>query len=474
MSLRSRLLIGLGLVAVVLVGAAVVVTTTTRSDLVRRVDAQLWAASESMGGRGPWTGGAGVRPGPLPDQITVERGPATLWLGIRDAEGTVASLAAPLGRSADEVHPDLGSAVLAELETDRLATVDGVGVGRFRVIARDGPAGTTWLVGAPLDGVDASTQRLVLLEVGATVLVLALLGLVAWWVLRLGVRPLQRMTVTAEAIAGGELSQRVDEVDPGTEAGRLGTALNVMLTRIEDAFAARTASEERLRRFVADASHELRTPITTIRGYAELHRRGGLDDPVARDSAMARTEQEAVRMGALVDDLLLLARLDEGRPLAADPVDVTVLATDAATDTRAAHPGRAVTLDVPSEAVVIGDEDRLRQVVANLVGNAVRHTPGTASVAIAVGRDGDDVVLTVADDGPGMAPELAGRAFERFARGDVARSRAAGSTGLGLSIVEAIVTAHGGQVALDSVEGRGTSVTVRLPGVGRPPAGSAG
>lgn len=466
MSLRSRLLVGLGLVALVLIGAALVVTGTTRSDLVKKVDTQLWSASEQMGG-------SRARSGPGPDQITVERGPATLWLGIRDADGQVVSLAAPLGRSADEVHPDLRSARLVELEADRLTTVDGVGAGRFRVIARAGPSGTTWLVGAPLDDVDASMSRLIWFEVGATALILALLGVVAWWVLRLGVRPLQRMTVTAEAIAEGELSQRVDEADPSTEAGRLGAALNTMLTRIEDAFAARSASEDRLRRFVADASHELRTPITTIRGYAELHRRGGLDDPEARDAAMVRTEQEAVRMGALVDDLLLLARLDEGRPLASDPVDVAALSVDAAADLRAAHPERTVRVEAPAAAVVTGDEHRLRQVVANLVSNAVRHTPEAAMVDVVVGREGDEVVLRVADDGPGMTPDLAARAFERFARGDVARSRAAGSTGLGLSIVQAIVTAHRGRVSLDSTEGRGATVEVRLPAA-RGTAGSGG
>ena len=200
--------------------------------------------------------------------------------------------------------------------------MEGEGADRFRVLAQTGGRGDTILVGAPLDDVDASTRRLVALEVGVTLAMLALLGLVAFWVLRLGVRPVKQMAAAAGAIAAGDLSGRVPEADPRTEAGELGTALNSMLAHIEDAFRARAASEERLRRFVADASHELRTPITTIRGYAELSRRGGLDEPAAREAAMARTEQEAIRMGVLVDDLLLLARLDQGRPLLREPVDL--------------------------------------------------------------------------------------------------------------------------------------------------------
>jgi two-component system OmpR family sensor kinase len=262
----------------------------------------------------------------------------------------------------------------------------------------------------------------------------------------------------------------VPEADPRTEAGELGAALNRMLARIEGAFAERTASEERLRRFVADASHELRTPITTIRGYAELHRQGGLEDPEARWAAMERTEQEALRMGALVDDLLLLARLDQGRPLDRAPVDLGAVAADTVADTTVAHPGHVVVLDrAPGPLVVAGDDHRLRQVVANLVGNATDHTPDGTTVTVRLAAEPGPpdapgaVRLEVADDGPGMAPEVAARAFERFARGDASRSRRSGGSGLGLSIVAAIVEAHGGTVALRSHPGHGTTVAVRLP-----------
>jgi two-component system OmpR family sensor kinase len=293
--------------------------------------------------------------------------------------------------------------------------------------------------------------------------VLAILGLVAFWVLRLGVRPLKTMAHTATQIAAGDLSQRVPPAPPGTEAAELGAALNTMLARIEDSFALKEASEARLRQFVADASHELRTPVTTIRGYAEMHRRGALDEPDELAQAMRRTEAEAERMGTLVNDLLLLARLDQGRPLAQRPVDLGVFAIDAASDVRAVAPGRRVSTTTEADVVVLGDEHRLRQVVANLVGNALAHTPVEASIELRVGRLGQRAVLEVADDGPGIPPGLAGRAFERFTRADPARGRDHGGSGLGLAIVQAIVAAHGGRVALESEPGSGTSVRVELP-----------
>ncbi|HYI62674.1 MAG TPA: HAMP domain-containing sensor histidine kinase [Acidimicrobiales bacterium] len=474
MSLRLRLGLGLGLVAVVLVVVAVVVARTTQADLVARVDEQIRlsarAAVEFRPGRpgGPAGGGGVEDPSDRP-------GPSTIWVGVSDGTRVV-TLASPRTAGSEAATPRIDRATLAALEArpGRIRTVPGDGgVERFRVVARVRPGGTT-LVGAPLDDVDAAVRRLVAVEVGATTLVLAVLALVAFWVLRLGVRPLKRMTATATDIAAGDLSHRVPEADPRTEAGELGVALNRMLGRIEEAFAERTASEERLRRFVADASHELRTPITTIRGYAELHRHGGLEDPEARRAAMERTEQEAVRMGALVDDLLLLARLDQGRPLERAPVDLGAVAADTVADATVAHPGHTVALDrAPGPLVVAGDDHRLRQVVANLVGNATHHTPDGTTVTVRLAaepaRPGlaagpGAVVLEVADDGPGMAPEVAARAFERFARGDVSRSRRSGGSGLGLSIVAAIVAAHGGTVALRSAPGQGTTVAVRLPG----------
>jgi two-component system OmpR family sensor kinase len=236
-----------------------------------------------------------------------------------------------------------------------------------------------------------------------------------------------------------------------------------MMTKIEDAFDERAASEARLRQFIADASHELRTPVTTIRGYAELYRSGGLDDPEELAQAMRRTEQESLRMGSLVEDLLLLARLDQGRALETGAVDLGVLAVDAVSDARAVDPARPVTAAVAEGVAVEGDEGRLRQVVANLVGNALVHTPPGTPVQVTVTRKGSDAVLEVHDDGPGMAEPVAARAFERFYRADPARSRHAGGSGLGLSIVRAIVRAHGGTVGIVTGDGQGTTVRVALP-----------
>jgi two-component system OmpR family sensor kinase len=262
----------------------------------------------------------------------------------------------------------------------------------------------------------------------------------------------------------------VPDVVPGTEAGELGAALNTMLGRIEGAFAEQARVEARLRQFVADASHELRTPVTTIRGYAELHRAGGLEDPAELASAMQRTEQEAVRMGALVEDLLLLARLDQGRPLRRDPVALDALVRDAVADARAVAPDRAIRAG-GEPVVVVGDGDRLRQVVANLVGNALVHTPPTAAVEVRAAREDGRAVLEVRDDGPGMSEEAAARAFERFYRADASRSRHRGGAGLGLAIVRATVDAHGGTVSLRSSPDRGTTVRVELPlAVTDPPA----
>ncbi|HVA23041.1 MAG TPA: HAMP domain-containing sensor histidine kinase, partial [Chloroflexota bacterium] len=286
--------------------------------------------------------------------------------------------------------------------------------------------------------------------------------LVGSWAVRLGLRPLDRIAETAGEIAGGDLKRRVSPAGPRTEIGRLGVALNAMLTKIEEAFAARQASEERLRRFVADASHELRTPVASIRGYAELFRRGASTRPEDLAMAMRRIEDEAGRMGHLVDDLLLLARLDEGRPLERQPVDLSQLALDAAADARVTHPDRSLQTSISDDAVVTGDELRLRQVVANLVRNALVHTPAGTCVEISTEVVGDYALLKVIDHGRGIPPDIAGRVFERFYRADPARSRANGSSGLGLSIVAAIVTAHDGIISAGDTPGGGATFTVRL------------
>jgi two-component system OmpR family sensor kinase len=260
----------------------------------------------------------------------------------------------------------------------------------------------------------------------------------------------------------------VERADDHTEVGRLGTALNAMLGHIERAFAARTASEQRLRRFVADASHELRTPLTSIRGYAELFRRGAAERPHDLETAMRRIEEESARMSVLVDDLLLLARLDQGRPLEQESVDLVALASDAVDDARAVAPDRPITFETNGPVIVTGDEARLRQVTANLLANARLHTPEGTRVYVRVRSTPDGAQLEVADDGPGLAPDEAAHAFERFYRADPSRARAGGGSGLGLSIVAAIAAAHGGRATLDTGPGRPTTVRVELPRVERP------
>ncbi|MGH9187561.1 MAG: sensor histidine kinase [Acidimicrobiales bacterium] len=464
MSLRARLLVGVSAVVLVLVGAAVIITRTTEADLVERIDDQLRA----VGPRVREFGFDGV-------EVTAH-GPSQLFLGLIQSDGQIATAIPPNLTDEDPPLPSVSAEQALDAAQDPrpepfTVESDSGSDKRFRVLVAHPPGPpTTVLLGLPLTDVDASISRLIRVEVLATALIAAALGLVTFWVIRLGVRPIKQMTQTATAIAAGDLSHRVPTVANGTEAGELGLALNAMLSRIEDAFAVRAASEARLRQFVADASHELRTPVTTIRGYAELYQKGGLDEPEALAQAMRRTEQESIRMGSLVDDLLLLARLDQGRPLEQSPVDLSALAVDAVTDARAADPGRPIGLEVEDGVTVLGDESRLRQVVANLVGNAVVHTAPDTPVRVAVSWSDGRAVLEVADDGPGMEPGVATRAFERFFRADPARARHAGGSGLGLSIVKAIVDAHGGQVSMQSDPGRGTAVRVELP-AGQLPAG---
>jgi two-component system, OmpR family, sensor kinase len=290
------------------------------------------------------------------------------------------------------------------------------------------------------------------------------------------------MEQTAEAIAAGDLTRRVPDRDPRTEVGRLAAALNSMLAQIEAAFRARAASEttarrseERMRRFVADASHELRTPLTTIRGFAELYRQGASRKPGELDRLMRRIEDQAARMGLLVEDLLLLARLDQQRPLDRRPVDLLALAAEAVNDARAVAPDRRIELELDGAGdgagggplVVLGDEDRLRQVIANLMSNALTHTPAGSPIELRAGtRRGDgagNAAIEVVDHGRGLTRQQAERVFERFYRADPARSHAAGGTGLGLSIVAALVAAHGGTVEVSSVPGQGASFRVLLP-----------
>jgi two-component system OmpR family sensor kinase len=335
---------------------------------------------------------------------------------------------------------------------------------RYRVLIRQGPRGATFVTASSLRPVEEAVATLVrtLLLVG--VLALAAAGLASWWVIRRGLRPVDRMVETAAAIAAGDLSRRVPDADPETELGRLGTALNEMLGQIEAGIRAREAGEARLRRFVADAAHELRTPLTSLRGYAELYRQGALPTEAAVGNAMGRIESEGARMARLVDDLLLLARTDQGRALEKEPVDLVRIAREAAGDFAAADPERPLERDLEGSAVVTGDPIRLRQAIDNLLANVRAHTPSGTPARVSVQRNETWAEVTVADEGPGIPGDVQPRIFERFWRGDPSRGRtAAGGAGLGLSIVDALVRAHGGTIAVESAPGRGTAFTMRLP-----------
>ncbi|GAA0355596.1 HAMP domain-containing sensor histidine kinase [Streptomyces blastmyceticus] len=346
-------------------------------------------------------------------------------------------------------------------------------LGTYRVSAVNGDDGDVMITGLPLHPVEETVHRLETVEAVVFGGALAVTGVAgALWV-RLSLRPLRRVTATAADVArlplaDGDVAMpaplRVD--DPRTEVGQVGTALNRMLGHVGNALARRQASEERLRNFAADAGHELRTPVANIRGHAELALRHGEPAPAAVRRSLERVQAESERMSRLVDDLLLLARLDGGRPLDRDPVDLTRLVLDATDDARAAGPGHRWILDLPAEPVTVtGDEHRLHQVIGNLLANARTHTPAGTEVTVSLTADATDnthVRLTVTDDGPGIPEELRAEVFGRFVRADHSRSRAAGSTGLGLAIVRAVVTAHGGTAEVTSRPGH-TAFHITLP-----------
>jgi signal transduction histidine kinase len=357
------------------------------------------------------------------------------------------------------------------------------GATRWRVISGPLRGGYSVVIGTDLTHDEQALSHLILVEALAGAVVLLVLAGAAYVLVRNSLRPLREVEHTAQAIAAGDLSQRVPAGDDRTEVGRVAAAFNVMLTRIETSFRAQQtseeqarASEERMRRFVADASHELRTPLTSIRGFAELYRQGAAGQPDDIRRLMHRIESESERMGLLVEDLLSLARLDRQRALTITPVDLAEIAGDAVHDARAVQPDRPIGFQIDESLtdvpVVLGDEARLRQVVGNLVTNALTHTPVTARVTVRVAEDRDIpdfLLLQVADEGPGMAEDDARRVFERFYRADTSRTRAAGGTGLGLAIVAALVAAHGGTVHLQTAPGQGSLFTVRLPRSGPPP-----
>ena len=335
----------------------------------------------------------------------------------------------------------------------------------FRVLAKVLPSALgSVFVAQSLAGVDETAARLRVVFVLIGLLALLLIAFASRMVIRVGLRPLVAVEETAEKIAAGDLSARLPDAKPDTEVGRLVTSLNAMLSRIEDSFTARTASENKLRRFVADASHELRTPLTAIRGFAELHRQGAVKGEAATSELVGRIENESVRMGALVEDLLTLARLDQSRELVLAPINLTELVTEAVESARAAGPDHPLTLDLPDESFFLGDSGKIHQVVANLLANARVHTPVGTPIAVSISSNEEGTSISIADSGPGLSQEDQARIFERFYRADPSRNRAREEgSGLGLSIVDSVMQAHGGKVIVTSKLGEGATFTVFFP-----------
>jgi two-component system OmpR family sensor kinase len=494
--LRTRLLIAMiALLAAVSMVVGAISLVLLRQYLIGQLDLQL----EAAGGR---LVQAYNHPPPRDSSWHGSSGPYFLYapglpvgtLGARIVDGEV--------RPAGVLDKDGVSRVVSdEADRDLLRVPDDGGqhsrhigdVGEYRLYAVRRPDDTLFVTGLPLDSVNTTLANLARIELIVAALGLVAAGFASTLIVRATLRPLRRVAGTAGRVAElrldrGEvaLAERVGpaDTDPRTEVGQVGVALNRMLEHVAAALEARQASETQLRQFLADASHELRTPLAAIRGYAELTRRTSEDVPPDVAHALRRVSSQAERMTSLVEDMLLLARLDAGRPLAREPVDLSQLVVDAVSDAHAAGPEHRWTLDLPEEEVVItGDATRLAQVLANLLTNARVHTPpGTTVRAELSGADrggadtdlggagpsgADEAVMRVVDDGPGIPPALLPHVFGRFARGDTSRSRAAGSTGLGLAIAHAVVAAHGGRVEVTSEPGN-TAFTVRLPVYGTP------
>lgn len=473
LSLRARLLLGVVILAGLGLAAADVATyTALRSFLLQQVDTGLEAGHKVFEHPAP--------KGQPPDQVESDHpGPppqGVAWYEVRTLRGRVERRGFLVEGSSP---PALPARIELPTQRNRREVEGDEFVRYFDVRARNGRDSyrvrasiepdrphQILLVASPLGNVASTLHRLILIELIATAAVLVALAALALWLVRLGLRPLRRIELTAAAITGGDLSQRVGHPDPQTEIGRVGSALNTMLDRIED-------SDRRLRRLIADASHELRTPLAAVRAYAELFARGAAARPEDLERSMTGITREAERMSLLVDDLLLLARLDEGRPLERKSVDLATVVREAVDAARVVEPDRPI--DVLVEPVTVtGDEARLRQVLDNLLTNARAHTQAGTPVSVEVQRVEGRAILAVADHGPGLSEEEAARVFERFYRADSSRARASGGSGLGLSIVEAVTEAHGGTVDVRPTPGGGATFVIALPLAADQAASSSG
>lgn len=454
LSLRTRLLIGLGVIAAIAAGVAAIVTVTTHSYLVQQLDERL----ASFAGAVPDVDDLPATSGGL---STSDR-PSDAWRAFVTADGSWRVVYAPNTEAADSGDPPHLTTADLPASGDLYLTVDSVegDDDAYRVYIRTSDKG--WDVTAlSLEGVESATERLIVIEalgIGATLAGLALVGL---WVIRLGIRPMRRMVDASARIAKGDMDVRLEGASAGSESHELAQSLNTMIGRLTASLAERERSEARLREFVADASHELRTPLTTVLGYAQLYRKGALSDASDVSDAWGRTEAEAQRMKRLVEDMLELAKYDALPELHREDADLASIVREIVGDAAAAHPETEFALDGPERARSSVDPDKVRQALLNVVRNAALH--GGEHVTVTLTASDELVSVTVADDGPGMSPEVAARATERFVRGDQSRSRATGGSGLGLAITAAIVDAHGGTLAVASAVSAGTTVTLTFP-----------
>ncbi len=475
MSLRLRLLLTLAPLFIIGLAAADFGTyAALQSSLLQTTDKQISVIDQGVLSvlEQPGNGGGQHPDGGFGQEYAF---PSGTYGEIIDTTGTAIVAGYPFNGYVVGISPTLHPVLPANLDKYVGTTFTAPGVGTWRSyrvsvygVTQQGPFVSsptlqTLVVAIPLDGVNSTLSTLLLFEIsissGITIIVLV----ATWLLVRRGMRPLERMGATARSIAASGLGSRVTPSNERTEVGRLGLALNAMLGQIERAFAERDVTEQRLRHFVSDASHELRTPLTSMRGYAELLQRN--PDMSRNDVVLAvrRIEDETRRMGVLVDDLLLLARLDQGRPLDRTPVDLTTMINDAVSDARAADPGRSVSARIAAPVVVTGDDLRLRQAVANLVRNALVHTPAGSPVEVTLQPENGHAEIDVIDHGPGVPAAHRERIFERFHRADPQRSRDQGGSGLGLSIASAVVNAHGGKISVVETPGGGATFRIELP-----------
>ena len=467
-SLRNRLTIGvLVLSAIGFIGAGVGSQALLRNYLIHQVDEQLLSV----------VGGTAQRL----DQAGIERDndddgrPARGVTPLNRVQTSISvTVLDPFGNLIGGIGGDLNSNEITDYVKGLLPgqvaaygnkpfTIEAPG-SDFRVATTVLPSSLgSVIVAQSLADFDKTTRQIgtVFLLIGS--LVLLFIAFASRQVIKVGMRPLEKIEETAEKIAAGDLSARLDNFEPDTEVGRLSTSLNTMLSRIEEAFDARMQSEDKLRRFVADASHELRTPLTAIRGFAELHRQGAVPEGEKTNELIARIEKESMRMGYLVEDLLMLARMDQSRELVISDVNLSELVQEAVTSAQAAGPDHTITTNISAGVATKGDADKIYQVVTNLLANARAHTPAGTTITVSTFTDGKDSFVTVADNGPGLSAEDQARIFERFYRVDASRQRnSKDGSGLGLSIVDAVMRAHGGVVSVESELGKGAAFTLRF------------